>query len=135
VICKSCGQKIGFLANKGTNEHPLCADCAGKNTICTLCRKTISVVDSIRDEGKEYCQFCYDKLAKEQSTAPVLHGLEGKEIVDVEPSPALQPKSSATACKSCGKKIGFLSRGNLICLRLTEQGLGTMKGKEIRLLD
>ena len=60
-ICSHCGKKLGFLANYGTNEKPLCYTC-GNPAPCRRCGREQSVTQNIVLNDDGICSECRKDL-------------------------------------------------------------------------
>jgi Zn-dependent protease len=107
VYCKSCGKKLGFLANQGSDENPLCFDCANKSNICTQCGKSLSVFNQVEYEGRKYCQSCFDQLPKASELTAFEEAPENEPGLTPAPSPEPQAGQSPSDGEPKKKRRGI----------------------------
>lgn len=64
--CNLCKKKIGAFDNQGSDEIPLCYDCAHMKSTCENCQKQVDLVELLGNPNSRICRQCREQLSEEE---------------------------------------------------------------------
>ena len=112
--CSKCGSNIGALDNHGSNEQPLCYDCADKLSKCDICGKKLRINEVFTlSNSQKACSKCKSEVERNELEAKQK---EYQTIVNDKAKPVKTAGNPRFICSNCGYSGNFrkITKGSII---------------------
>ena len=79
-VCSKCTKKLSLMDNHGTDNMPLCYECANQKVACDKCKKEIIYRDIVLVDNKFVCKNCMQKREEEKKALDINEDNNKKHI-------------------------------------------------------